>query len=395
MATTTETRHDIRLGTRMAKRAPPRVITELLEPADVRIDGDRPWDIRIHDDSVYDRVIRDGSLGLGESYMAGAWDSERLDETFTRLLRPDLDSALNGIAKARFLLAWLQQHLLNPQSRNRAFQVGEHHYDIGNDVYIAMLDSRMCYSCGYWAEARTLEDAQRAKLDLICRKLELSPGQRLLDIGCGWGSLSRYAAEHYGVEVVGITVSKEQQRLAQAHCEGLPVRIELMDYRDVPEKIGGAFERAVSVGMFEHVGVKNYGAYFGGAARMLTDDGLFLLHTIGNNRTIATNDHWIDKYIFPNGKIPSAREIARAIEPVFVIEDWHNFGPDYDRTLMAWWGNFDEAWPRLRARYGDEFYRMWKYYLHCTAGFFRARQGQLWQIVLSKRSRNQIYRSIR
>jgi len=253
----------------------------------------------------------------------------------------------------------------------------------------------MNYSCGYWQHADDLEQAQQAKLDLICRKLGLAPGQRVLDIGCGWGAMSQHAAAYHGVEVVGITVSREQARLARERCEGLPVEILLLDYRELPERFGAEFDRIVSVGMFEHVGPKNYRTYFDVATRLLRDDGLFLLHTIGNSRTWPTTDAWIDKYIFPNGKIPSAQEIAAAIEPYLVFEDWHNFGLDYDRTLMAWWQNFDTAWPELRGRYDDRFYRMWKYYLHCCAGFFRSRQGQLWQIVLGKRVGRVPYRSVR
>jgi cyclopropane-fatty-acyl-phospholipid synthase len=229
------------------------------------------------------------------------------------------------------------------------------------------------------------------KLDLICRKLQLRPGEKLLEIGCGWGGLARHAAQHYGVEVVGITVSREQQSLARERCAGLPVDIRLMDYRDLE----GKFDKLVSVGMFEHVGPKNYPAYFDAAFRLMEDDGLFLLHTIGIDETSSTTDPWIDKYIFPNGKLPSAAEIAAALDGRFLIEDWHNFGQDYDRTLMAWWERFDAAWPNLEARYGQRFYRMWKYYLLCCAGFFRSRQGQLWQLVLSKRGRREVYRSVR
>jgi len=169
------------------------------------------------------------------------------------------------------------------------------------------------------------------------------------------------------------------------------VAIELMDYRDLAEK----FDKGVSVGMFEHVGPKNYATYFDTVHRALKDDGLFLLHTIGNAVTSPKTDAWIDKYIFPNGKLPSAKEIASVLERRFLVEDWHNFGPDYDRTLMAWWDNFEQAWPGLQEKYGERFYRMWKYYLMSCAGFFRSRQGQLWQLVLSKTERQQVYRSVR
>jgi cyclopropane-fatty-acyl-phospholipid synthase len=369
----------------------PEILIQLIARADVRFNGDRPWDIQVKDPSLFDQVVRRGSLGFGESYMDGAWESEQLDDTFYKLLGADIDRSITGLTRLHFLGLFLRSLLLNRQSRNRAFQVGEHHYDIGNDVYAAMLDPTMSYSCGYWKTAQSLEEAQIAKLRLVCDKLELSPGLHLLDIGCGWGGLARFAAESYGVEVEGITVSREQRKLAEERCRGLPVQIKLMDYRE----IDGRFDRVVSVGMFEHVGPKNYAAYFATVNRVMADDGLFLLHTIGNYDTTHTTDAWIDKYIFPNGKVPSARQITRAVEPDFVIEDWHNFGQDYDPTLMAWWRNFDAAWPSLKGKYGERFYRMFKYYLNACAGYFRARQGQLWQIVLSKRSRRAVYRSIR
>lgn len=369
----------------------PRVLERLVEKAGVRFNGPNPWDIQVRDPSVFGRVIRHGSLGFGESFMDGAWDAERLDQTFERLLSANLDRQVNFVARLEFLGFLLKNLLLNLQSPRRAFQVGEQHYDIGNDVYAAMLDPTMSYSCGYWKDADTLAQAQAAKLRLICEKLELQPGQRLLDIGCGWGGLAKLAAEDYGVEVTGLTISKEQQKLARERCAGLPVRIELMDYRAVR----GRFDRVVSVGMFEHVGPKNYATYFATVDRVMAADGLFLLHTIGNIDTTKTTDPWIDKYIFPNGKIPSARQITPAIEPHFLIEDWHNFGQDYDRTLMAWWHNFDAAWPELSKNYSERFRRMFKYYLSSCAGYFRARQGQLWQIVLAKRTRRAVYRSIR
>jgi cyclopropane-fatty-acyl-phospholipid synthase len=370
---------------------PPEVLDELIAETGIRFNGDNPWDIQVFDDTVYRRILTHGPLGFGESYMDGLWDCYAMDEMFARLLSSDIDEKLGRWNRLRLLAAVLRHRLLNLQASHRAFQVGEQHYDIGNDIFEAMLDSSMSYSCAYWHQADNLEQAQYRKLDMICRKLELKSGERLLDIGCGWGGLARHAAQHYGVEVTGITVSKEQQKLARARCSGLPVRIELLDYRDLT----GNFDKIVSVGMFEHVGSKNYPAYFDTARRLLKEQGLFLLHTIGRHRTTATVDSWIDKYIFPNGKLPSAREIAKVLEDRFLIEDWHNFGQDYDRTLMAWWHNFDQAWPQLSSKYSQRFFRMWKYYLLSCAGFFRSRQGQLWQIVLSKRTRTQVYRSIR
>ncbi len=371
--------------------APPAVLSKLISEAGVRFNGDAPWDIQVYDPETYRHILSEGSLGFGEAYMDGLWECERLDELFHRLLSFDINEKIRGLTRLRFLGEILRHRLFNLQSVRRAFQVGERHYDIGNDVFEAMLDSSMSYSCGYWANADNLEQAQYNKLDLICRKLGLEPGMRMLDVGCGWGGMARHAAEHYGVTVTGITISREQQKLARQRCHDLPVAIELMDYREIE----GRFDKIVSVGMFEHVGPKNYPVYFDKACELLEDHGLFLLHTIGDYATTPGSDPWIDQYIFPNGKLPSAHQLTDVLESRFLIEDWHNFGNDYDLTLMAWWRNFDAAWGGLKHRYDRRFYRMWKYYLMCCAGMFRAKQGQLWQLVLTKRSRPGIYRSVR
>jgi cyclopropane-fatty-acyl-phospholipid synthase len=377
---------------RTAVAAPiPPAVAAIAAAAGFRINGGDPWDIRVSDERFYSRVLMNGSLGLGESYMEGWWECERLDQFFHRLLSADADLVVARWTRLRALADGLWRTLCNRQSRQRAYVVGEHHYDLGNDLFETMLDPTLSYSCAYWQRATTLAEAQRDKLDLICRKLELHPGERLLDIGCGWGGLAAHAARHYGAEVLGITVSREQQRLARERCAGLPVAIELIDYRE----LAGSFDKVVSVGMFEHVGVKNYPAFFAIAERLLKDQGLFLLHTIGTWRTSHRLDPWIDKYVFPNGQLPSAAQITASVERHFLIEDWHNFGGDYDRTLMAWWENFAAGWPRLEARYGQRFYRMWQYYLMSCAGFFRSRQGQLWQLVLAKRARSAGYRSVR
>lgn len=370
---------------------PPAVLADLAAAANVRFNGDAPWDIRIRDAAAYRMILTGGSLGFGEAYVDGLWECGQLDELFHRLLSIDADEKIGSWNRLRLAGEILRHGLFNLQAIDRAFHVGERHYDIGNDVFEAMLDPTMSYSCAYWANATRLDQAQLDKLEMICRKLDLRPGHRLLELGCGWGGLAAFAARQHGVEVLGITVSKEQQKLARSRTAGLPVSIELMDYREV----NGQFDRVVSVGMFEHVGQKNYPTYFDVVRRVLKDDGLFLLHTIGNHVSSPKTDAWIDRYIFPNGKLPSARELTRAIEGRMLIEDWHNFGQDYDRTLMAWWENFDRAWPRLAGRYGERFRRMWKYYLMCCAGFFRSRQGQLWQLVLAKRERRNLYRSVR
>lgn len=365
------------------------IIQAILTPAGISINGDNPWDIKVHDEKFYQRVLTQGSLGLGESYMDGWWDCERLDKFIYRILLHKLENSVRQ--NHRLLLKALYAKVLNRQSKKRAFLIGKKHYDIGNDLFIHMLDMRMTYSCAYWKNAKNLDEAQEAKLDLICRKLGLQPGMRILDVGCGWGSFAKYAAERYRVEVDGITVSKEQVELGRELCKGLPVEIKLQDYRDVD----GKFDHIVSIGMFEHVGYKNYRTFMRIVHQCLKDDGLFLLQTIGGNKSVTSNDPWIDKYIFPNGMLPSISQIGKAIEGLFVMEDWHNFSADYDKTLMAWFKNLDSCWEKLKEKYDERFYRMWKYYLLSCAGALRSRENQLWQIVLSKPGVPGGYRSIR
>ncbi|WP_304040713.1 cyclopropane fatty acyl phospholipid synthase [Ignavibacterium album] len=355
------------------------VVQELLSLAGIEINGRNPWDIQVNDERFYKRAVTEAELGLGESYMDGWWDVEKLDEMIFRIVRADLQNKVRRNLKIALQLAGF--YLINMQARHRAFIIGERHYDLGNDLFQNMLDKRMNYSCAYWKNAANLDEAQENKLELICKKLYLKSGMRVLDIGCGWGAFGKYAAEKYGVEVVGITVSKEQVSLGKELCKGFPVEIRLMDYRDLNEK----FDRIVSVGMIEHVGYKNYRTYFEIANKCLNEDGLFLLHTIGEVRSVKNSDAWTHKYIFPNGMLPSIAQLSKAAEGLFVIEDLHNFGADYDKTLLAWYDNFNTNWYKIKEKYGERFYRMWKYFLLSSAGAFRARnKNQLWQIVLSK-----------
>ena len=354
-----------------------RIATELLDKAGIMINGPRPFDMRIKHPDTLMRILQEGSLGLGESYMDGWWECDRLDVFFDKVLTAKLDQQLPSHLKDILRIA--RARLFNMQTRHRAWQVGKEHYDLGNDLFNAMLDPNMQYSCAYWKHADTLADAQVAKLKMICEKLQLQPGMKVLDIGCGWGGLAAYMAKEYGVSVVGVTISKEQQQLAQKRCEGLPVQIMLQDYRDLNEE----FDRIVSVGMFEHVGPKNYRTYFNVVNRCLKKDGLFLLHCIGSNTSGVKADAWISKYIFPNGCLPSIRQIADEAEGHLIMEDWHNFGADYDKTLMAWDENFVRAWDSIKNNYSPRFYRMFRYYLNACAGAFRARDIQLWQVLFS------------
>ena len=365
-----------------------RFVLTQLERAGLTVGGPEPWDPQVHDERLWSRLLRDGTLGLGESYMDGWWDAQALDQFLSRLIAADVGDAFPKDLAVIWSVA--KGRLLNMQ-RLRVTEVGEKHYDIGNDLYAAMLDRRMIYSCGYWqGGAADLDAAQEAKLDLICRKIGLAPGMRVLDIGSGWGGFLQFAAERYGITGLGVTVSKEQAALANERTAGLPVETKLLDY----QALEGRFDRIVSVGMFEHVGYKNYRAFFAKAASLLEPDGLMLLHTIGGHHSTTHGDPWSEKYIFPNGMLPSIAQIGKAIEGLFVMEDWHNFGADYDRTLMAWHANVEAAWPRLPG-YDERFRRMWRYYLNVFAALFRARNISLWQVVLSPRGVPGGYQSVR
>ncbi len=346
----------------------------LLRQAGIPLIGDDPCTMRVHDERLWERVIHGRNLGLGEAYMDGWWDCDALDVFFTRLVSTGAADAVKPSLALAGMVA--RTYLTNAQTVRRARRNAQHHYDIGNDLYERMLDKRMVYSCGYWAEANDLDSAQEAKLDLICRKLQLQPGLRLLDIGCGWGGLAQYAAEHYGVSVVGISPAANQVALARQRMAGLPVRIEQRDYRQVR----GEFDRIVSVGMLEHVGPRNLKRFFATCDRLLRPDGVMLHHVIGSLQSTNELDPWFERYIFPGGRLPSIKQLAAAVEDNFVIEDIHNLGPDYDRTLMAWLANIEERWGELPA-YDERFRRMWRYYLGLCAGGFRSRDLQLWQVV--------------
>jgi cyclopropane-fatty-acyl-phospholipid synthase len=354
------------------------VCRELLASAGITVNGDKPWDVQIHDERVWTRLLRDGTLGAGESYEEGWWDVPALDQFIDRVMRIRFGETLreNWTLVAHALRA----RILNLQSITRSFDNGQQHYDIGNDLYAAMLGGRLLYTCAYWKDATTLDEAQDAKLDLVCRKVGLQPGMRVLDLGCGWGGFAAFAAERYKVSVTGFTVAQEQVKWAREHYAHLPVDIRLDDYRNAT----GTYDAVVSIGLMEHVGWKNYRHYMELVDRLLAPNGAAFIHTIAANRPRSHIEPWFDKYIFPNAVLPTLARLTVAMEDIFVAEDIHNIGEDYDRTLMEWWRQFDAAWPRLRATYGDAFYRRWKYYLLACAGAFRARSQQLYQILMTR-----------
>ncbi len=353
-------------------------VEQLLRAADIQIDGSRPWDLRVHDERFFSRVLGGGTLGVGQAYMDGWWDCDAPDQMSACAVAARLEQRFTY--SPRNLFAFAVSLLTNRQSRRRAGSVGEAHYDLGNDFFEAMLDPWMQYSCALFEQGDDLAMAQRRKLELICQRLQLGPGMRLLDIGCGWGGLPKYAAENHGCAVVGLTISRQQQQFAESWCRGLEVEIKQRDYREIE----GTFDRAVSIGMVEHVGRKNYRLYLQRTAQSLGKDGLFLCHGIANPISVWQLDPWIRRYIFPNSILPSLARLAKAAEGLFLVEDVLNLGPHYDPTLMAWAKNFERAWPRFAQRYGERFRRMWRYYLLTCAGAFRARNLQVYSILFRK-----------
>jgi cyclopropane-fatty-acyl-phospholipid synthase len=348
----------------------------ILSKADVTINGDKPWDIKVHNEEFYERIFREGSIAVGESYMDGWWDAPQLDDFFYHVLRAKIEKNI----KWNVIFDLVKAKIFNFQSKSKAHQVAEEHYDVGNDLYTRMLDKRMQYTCGYWKNAETLDQAQENKLDLICRKLKLQPGEKVLEVGGGFGWFAKFAAEKYGVHVTSVNISEEQMKYSRELCKGLPVEIVNSDYRDVT----GIYDKVAAIGIAEHVGYKNYRTLMEVGHRSLKPGGLFLVHTIASSKAVVRSEPWFDKYIFPNGMLPSPKQFGAAMDGLFVLEDWHNFGVDYDKTLRAWYENFDSTWDEIKDQYSDRFYRMWKFYLLSLAGAFRARTIQLWQLVLSK-----------
>ncbi len=350
---------------------------KILAKGDIKINGTRAWDIKVNNSKLWRRLLFNGYLGFGEAYMAGWFDVDHLDEFFYRLTR-SITKEANTIS-ARGIFFKFIFSVLNLQTKKRTFKVSKMHYDIGNSLYQKMLGKTMAYTCGYWKNANSLEEAQEAKFDLIAKKLMLKPGMKILDIGCGFGSMMAFLAKKYDVTVLGITISTKQEEYINRNYKDLPIKVKVMDYRS----IRGKFDRIYSIGMFEHVGYKNYKTYMEVCCRALKNNGLMLLHTIGDSVSNYNTNAWVEKYIFPNSMIPSLSQISKSTENLFVIEDIQNFGYDYHKTLMAWYKNFNHNWQFLKTKYDDSFYRMWSYYLLSCAGAFRGRYLQLFQIVMS------------
>lgn len=359
---------------------------ELFKKADITINGSRPWDIQIHNENFYSKLLFHGTIALGESYVDGWWDCDNIEQCIYRLLKADLINLKTGNFKNLGVplagkLRLIGPILKNLQSKKTAKYNAKFHYNLGNDLFVAILGKKtMNYSCGYWKNAKTLDEAQTNKMDLICRKLKLESGMKILEIGCGWGNFAKFAAKKYNVNVVGITLSDEQLSYAKKHNSHKNVGFLLQDYRDIK----GKFDRIVSIEMIEHVGPKNHKKFMKKTNSCLKKDGLMLIQAISISETVLKNDPWIDKYLFPGAVPMSAKQFCNSSEGLFYILDWHDFTKDYHKTINAWLKNFDDNWSELKSNYDDRFYRYWKWYLTCCPATALAMTHHLWQVVFGK-----------
>lgn len=369
-------------------------IEKYLNDLGIAVNGDKPYDLKVHDNRLFDRILSKQSIGAGECYMEGMWDCDQLDELFYRICRKKAEKKFYSPFNTVFLN--IKNTLINQQSRSKADDVANVHYNLGSTLFERMLGKSLAYTCGYWKDANTLDDAQFNKYELICKKLMLKPGETVLELGCGMGGLAKYMAEKYQCEVTAFDISPVQASYAKTLCQGLPVHIFQCDYRDTHlynlKRI--KFDKLVSVGVLEHVGYKNYDLFLTLCREFIKDEGIFLLHFIGSNTSIRFCEPWIDKYIFPHGMLPSLKQLSAALENKFIIEDYHNFGAYYDKTLMAWHQNLNSRWDELKSHYDERFLRMMNYYLLSCAGGFRARGMQLWQFVLTTNGMLQGYNRV-
>jgi cyclopropane-fatty-acyl-phospholipid synthase len=362
-----------------AGREPARpLVAAVLRTAGIHLGGDQPWDVQVTDPRFYSSVLLRGSLGFGESYMRGWWHVEDLEEVAYRLSR----AGLHWVARALppHLVALAAASFSNRQTRTDSVNLVDRHYNLGNDLFRGFLGRSMVYSCAYFDDTESLDRAQELKLDLICRRLGLKAGERLLDIGGGWGEFARHAALHYGCHVTSINIADEQIRHARERCAGLPVEIVKCDYRD----LRGSFDKVAVIAMLTHVGHSNYRRFMTIVHDCLATGGRVLVETLGSRISKVNCEPWTNRYIFPGGVVPSLRQIDRAADGLLARTEVTEFGHHYVPTLRSWNANLHASWPQLAGRYPETTRLMLGYFFLTVAGAFRAGHLKYWHVQLQK-----------
>jgi cyclopropane-fatty-acyl-phospholipid synthase len=359
-----------------------KLTARLLERCGLAINGPAARDPQIHDERVYARLLKNGSVGAGEAFMDGWWDARDLSGCLEAVLRADLDAQFRG-ALFREKFRELRFQWLNRQTRELSRRVARDHYDLPFEFWRRMLGKTMQYSCAYWERgARDLDEAQVAKMELICRKLQLEEGLSVLETACGWGSLAHHMAAHHGVRVKAFTLSEQQYRYAVAHYSHPRVEFFCADYRDFAARHQGEkFDRIASIGLVEHVGRRNLDVFFRMIQRFMKPEGWALVHGMGKQTPEAT-DPWITRYIFPGGEIPRLSHLVDSISRCALnVEDLHNLGLSYIPTLRAWLQSLSE--PAGEGAPQGRALRMWVYFLSLSIAAFEARKLQLYHFILS------------
>ncbi len=357
-----------------------RWVRSRLEPAGIRFNESGELNIQVNNAQFYRRAALLGSLGFGESYADGQWECDHLDKVIARILLYSVNRS--GLAHIGIQL---RSMLFNRQSVLRSKRVARQHYDVDTTIFELMLDPYLQYTCGYFANTDNLDQAQIDKMAMIIQKLCLKPGDSLLDIGCGWGGFARFAAENFGIKVSGLSISQSQLAYARTLCKGFDCEFKYGDYRHLHEIYPQKFNAISIIGVTEHIGYKNFKNLYKVMRSRLQEGGLALQHSITRMKSTVHVEPFIDRYIFPGGMVPSVEQLAHSMAGEFVLEDVHNFGADYDQTLMAWDQNMKLAQAKIEAMpgFGQRFYRIWSYYLQSCAALFRVRQAQVMQYVLS------------